>query len=53
MIKPTTIFLILMPLLSMAADKNEPSTIDVKATGLETQLNKSLDTSLDGAKVMI
>ena len=53
MIKPITIFLLLMPLLSMAADKNEPSAIDKKATALETQLNKSLDTSPDGAKVMI
>ena len=53
MIKPITIFLLLMPLLSMAADKNELSAIDKKATALETQLNKSLDTSPDGAKVMI
>jgi len=37
----------------MAADKNEPSAIDKKATALEAQLNKSLDTSQEGAKVMI
>ncbi len=42
-----------MPLFSMATDKNELSAIDKKATALEAQLNKSLDTSVEGAKVMI
>jgi TolA-binding protein/predicted negative regulator of RcsB-dependent stress response len=41
-----------MPLLLMAADKNELSAIDKKATALETLLNKSLDTSPEGARVM-
>ncbi|MDG2212442.1 MAG: hypothetical protein P8M70_01315, partial [Verrucomicrobiota bacterium] len=53
MIKIIATFLMLMSLLSMAADKIEPSAIDIKATALEAQLNKSLDTSPEGAKVMI
>ena len=53
MIKLITILLLLMPLFSMATDKNELSAIDKKATALEAQLNKSLDTSVEGAKVMI
>ena len=53
MIKLIAIFLVLMPWLSMAADKAGPSAIDKKAAELEAQLNKSLDTSPEGAKVMI
>ena len=53
MMKLIATFLALMPLFSMAADKTEPSAIDKKATALEAQLNKSLDTSPEGAKVMI
>ncbi len=53
MIKLIATLLTFIPLLSMAADKTEPSAIDKKATALEAQLNKSLDTSPEGAKVMI
>ena len=47
------IFLLACPLLLSAADKPELNDIDIKATALETQLNKSLDTSPEAAKVML
>ena len=46
-------FLLAYPLLLLGADKPEPSAIDKKATALETQLTKSLDTSPAAAKVML
>ena len=45
--------LLLAAPLCLWADAPAPSAVDQKATALESQLNKSLDTSPAAAKVML